>query len=78
MKNAVIWALERADYSEERIVSIIRLIVFRCRVLWLLVTTNIVPSSPIFVTLMMDAICSSQTSVTTRATRRNIQEDGIL
>jgi hypothetical protein len=49
----------------------------RFSVLQLLVTTNVVPSSPILVTLMMEAIHSSGTSVLTRATRRHIQEDGI-
>jgi hypothetical protein len=44
----------------------------------LLVTANGFPSSPIFVTMMMEGISSSPTSVLTRATRRNIPGDGIL
>jgi hypothetical protein len=47
-------------------------------VLRLLVTANIIPSSPLFVTLMMEAIRSYETSALTRATRRNIAENGIF
>jgi hypothetical protein len=39
---------------------------------------NIVPSSSILITLIMDAIRSSETSFLTRATLRDIPEDGIF
>jgi hypothetical protein len=44
----------------------------------LLVTANIVPSSLILVTLMMEALSSSKRSVLTSAKWHNILEDGIL
>jgi hypothetical protein len=47
-------------------------------VLQLLVIANVVPNSPIVVTLMMVALSLSETSVLTSATRRAIPEDSIL
>jgi hypothetical protein len=54
--------LVRIDVSEELSASI--------RVRRLLVTVGVVPSSPILVPLMKEALRSSETSVLTRATRR--------
>jgi hypothetical protein len=75
-------ALVRAHVSEECGAFIIRVtrigIVFLRSVRRLLVTANDVPSFPSLVTLMMKALRSPDTSILTRATRRNIPEGGIL
>jgi hypothetical protein len=73
----------------ERIASIIRVIKIgeigtksavtsnQSTLLRVLATTNVVPSSPILATLMLEAKPSSETSVLSKAARRNISEDGI-
>jgi hypothetical protein len=66
--------LVRTDISEEYIASFIEFLGSELR---LLVTTNVIISLLILVTLVM-VIRSSEMSVLTRATWRNIPENGIL
>jgi hypothetical protein len=73
-------ALVRIEVSEQFIASVIRMTrrIFFRSVLQLRFTAKFVPSWLIIFTLIMEAICPSETPVLTGAARRHIPESDIL
>jgi hypothetical protein len=84
MKNAIFWDVTPCGFRKNRRFEGTyrlrrhRIIIFLRRVLRVLVIAKVVFRSLIHVILIMEAKRSSETSVLTRVTRRNIPEECIL
>jgi hypothetical protein len=84
MKNGVFWDITPCGLCKNRrfeelsasIIGVTR--IGELGITLAVVTAKVVPSSPILVTLMMEALHSFETSVLTRVTGRKIPEDAIV
>jgi hypothetical protein len=94
MKNVIFWdftpcgssknrRLEQRNSSVIRVTQISELgttsvVTSKCNFPLMLVTANVVPSSPILVTLMREVVCFSEKSVIKRTTRHHMSENEIF